>query len=275
VRCKSSTTKRAADSFVVETECTLGPAVIKTRAEVTGDFDTSYVVRKDIGGLVTEQTARWKGANCPGMSSGDISVGDVNKINVRVIKGFVSGRIVDKLPPRRPGQWEVTYMQEIPALPDHAPLDVRLAPSRMCIDPVTDGPTMEIGLGLIGGCAGGDIERRGGERVQDDRCELGGHRQGMKLTISGDFQTTITVRSEHSLGGPLDKMRAMVVIRTAHWLGETCADGMVPGDIIMHGGKAKLNPVRQWDILGNLVKGALEKALPPSDKKLLPPKDSK
>jgi hypothetical protein len=278
-RCKSVTTKRAADHYVVAAECTEGAQTVKSTAEITGDFNSAYTMRTESFGVVTTQTANWQSGDCGGLSPGDINSAGI-KINIKQAAGLLgaAGRIVDKLPPRRAGQWEVSYEQELPGLPDGSPSPpppIRPPPSRMCINAASDSLLMEIGLGLFDLCMGGDLTRQGSEWVVEDRCDAGGFKLTKRTTISGDFQTTITVRSTKKMDGPITKtLTTFVETLTARWVGEACTGGLVPGDIELHG-TTKMNVLssdvgKAMDALDKAM-DALEKLLPPSDKGPPPP----
>jgi hypothetical protein len=279
-KCVSITTKRQDQTYVIETDCAFGPIGDKTKTVITGDFSSAYTTRTEstmngaIGVVTMQSAAKWRSADCPGMKPGDIRTSDGLNLNINVkwMKSLFldpSARPMAQLPPRRPGHWEVRTVHEhlgLSGLPDSALGPTSLPPSRACIDAGTDNETMEVALMPLN-CKGGDMKRTDTGWVLDEKCELGDLKMATKATISGDFQSIITVRVEETTEGLLGS-NALKTIQThaARWVGATCADGMVPGDLVMSNGwKMNVAP------LADLEK--LLQTLPEKDRKLLLPAD--
>jgi hypothetical protein len=165
-------------------------------------------------------------------------------------------RIIDHLPPRQPGQWEVRRVIEMGRSPG-----ISMPPFQICIDPATDAATREFGLNLRACSPDAKISGLGGGQwMIDEQCEIKSglinksdaargvhsfitHKQSRKTTIFGGFQTTFTVRVE-SKPGIADKPDVWVETLAARWVGPSCAEGLVPGDIVY--GMNKYNALRPW-----------------------------
>jgi hypothetical protein len=96
--CKSLSTKRDGKTIVIDADCTLSGKATQSKTVITGDFQSAYTVRSEgtmesDGGkppqatLVT-QTATWKGADCPGMKPGDMTMFGGIKVNIKQIKAL-------------------------------------------------------------------------------------------------------------------------------------------------------------------------------------------
>jgi hypothetical protein len=146
------------------------------------------------------------------------------------------------LPPRKAGQWEMRMVTEKPAG----------GPSmnaQMCIDAATDRDLMDFGLKMSkDSCKRYDVKRAGATWVIDAECTFGPVKSATKTTISGDFQSTVTVRTEgttEGFPGAGKGPQPTLMTQTARWVG-ACADGMRPGDISMGGGiKMNVKQVKQ------------------------------
>lgn len=136
------------------------------------------------------------------------------------------------LPPRKPGQWDMKMVTEKPA---GAPA----FGAQMCIDAATDKDMMEFGLKMSkDSCKRYDVKRTGATWVIDAECAFGKIKSTTKTTISGDFQSSITVRVEgvtDGFPGAGSGPQPTLITQTAKWMG-ACADGMRPGDIMLGGG---------------------------------------
>jgi Protein of unknown function (DUF3617) len=145
---------------------------------------------------------------------------------------LAAGAQLQDLPPRRPGQWEMRMVTE-------KPTGGPSITSQMCIDAATDREMMEFGLKMSkGNCPKFNMKRAGANWVIDAECAFGPVKSVTKTTISGDFQSTMTVRTEGTAegipgagGGP----QPTLVTQTATWKG-ACAEGMKPGDISLGSG---------------------------------------
>jgi hypothetical protein len=153
-----------------------------------------------------------------------------------------------QLPPRKPGQWEARVATEKP------PGGVNLT-AQMCVDANTDRDLLEFGLRLSkDSCTRYDIKRVGANYVIDAACTFGSVKSVTKTTISGDFQSTVTVRSEgttEGVPGAASGPQPVLIVQTSRWTAAACADGMKPGDIALGGG-LKFN-VKQMRQLGDLL----------------------
>ena len=153
-----------------------------------------------------------------------------------------------QLPPRKPGQWDVRMVTEKPAGGPNLN-------AQMCVDANTDRDLMEFGLRMSkDSCTRYDIKRAGASFVIDAACTFGPVKSVTKTTISGDFQSTVTVRSEgttEGLPGAASGPQPVLMVQTARWVAAACADGMKPGDIAMGGG-LKMN-VKHMKQLQNLL----------------------
>lgn len=138
-------------------------------------------------------------------------------------------------PQRRPGHWEIRIVTEKPT---GAPaLD-----TQVCLDAATDRELMEFGLRLSkDACTRFDMKRAGGNLVIDSECSFGSISSSTRTTMSGDFQSTYTIRIEGKTDGvPLPNVakgpQDMLMVQTARWTGASCPDGMKPGDFTLPGG---------------------------------------
>jgi hypothetical protein len=136
------------------------------------------------------------------------------------------------LPPRKPGLWEMRMVTEKPA----GGLNLT---SQMCIDAATDRELMEFGLKMSkGSCKRFDTKRAGAAWIIDAECAFGPVTSVTKTTISGDFQSSITVRIEgttEGMPGTGSGAQPTIMTQTATWKSPTC-EGMRPGDIALGAG---------------------------------------
>ena len=95
--CKKVTTKRDGKTLVIEADCSFGGKVSRTKTSITGDLQAAYTMRTEgtlEGGsngpqtMLTTQTATWKGATCPDMKPGDISLFGGVKMNINQLKAL-------------------------------------------------------------------------------------------------------------------------------------------------------------------------------------------
>lgn len=136
------------------------------------------------------------------------------------------------LPSRRPGLWEISVTIERPSAA--APIV-----TQMCFDAATERDLMEYGLKASkDNCSRLDMKRVGKTWVMDFECTFGKMKSASKATISGDFQSTVTVRIEGTTEGGFagDKgPQSTLITQAAVWKSADCA-GMKPGDIGLPGG---------------------------------------
>jgi hypothetical protein len=139
------------------------------------------------------------------------------------------------LPPRKAGLWEI-----MPAFTAQA-----------CLDPATDKEMMEYGLKMSGTCKQLTSKREGKTIVIDADCTVSGIATRSKTVVSGDFQSSYSVRSEGTMDGAGGKdQQATVITQTATWKGADCP-GMKPGDMTMLGG-IKVN-IKQIKAMSGLL----------------------
>lgn len=93
--CTKRSLRREGDTYIANSECTLGPTKVKSHSETSGDFSSSYTVRvqstfepplmgmKDTN---TFMTATWVGPCAAGQAPGDIILSDGMKMNIKSMK---------------------------------------------------------------------------------------------------------------------------------------------------------------------------------------------
>jgi hypothetical protein len=141
----------------------------------------------------------------------------------------------DSLPPRRAGYWEVRMVTEKP--PGAPPLV-----SQMCVDAATDRELMNFGLRMSKDtCKRYDLKRAGaGWRIEAE-CKFGPVTSVTRTTVTGDFQSSVTVRIEGTSDGlPLPGApkgpQETAMVQTSRWMSAACPAGMTAGDIALPGG---------------------------------------
>jgi len=161
-----------------------------------------------------------------------------------------SGQSLQDLPPRKPGQWEIRMLTEKPG-------GVPEITSQVCIDASTDREIMEFGLRMSEKtCAKYAMKREGKGFVIDAECAFGPVKSVTRTTMTGDFQSSYTVRIEGTMEGGFKGTNAgkgpqpTRMVHTARWAGAACM-GMKPGDITMPGG-VKFN-IKQMKKLQNIL----------------------
>jgi hypothetical protein len=156
----------------------------------------------------------------------------------------LSAQTVD-LPPRKAGLWEITTSFENPkSMPAFT--------AQACLDPATDKEMMEHGLKMAGSCKQMTTKREGKSIVIDADCTVGGIATKSRTVITGDFQSSYTVRSEGTMSGEGVKgQQAMLTTQTGTWKGADCP-GMKPGDMTMFGG-VKIN-IKQIKAMSGMFK---------------------
>lgn len=138
-------------------------------------------------------------------------------------------------PARRAGHWEIRIVTEKP--PGAPAID-----TAVCLDAATDRDLMEYGLRMSkNSCKRFDISRAGASVVIDLECTFGPVSSTTRTTMSGDFQSTYTIRTEGTsdgmpLRGASKGPQEMLMVQTARWTGATCPSGMKPGDFTLPGG---------------------------------------
>jgi hypothetical protein len=143
----------------------------------------------------------------------------------------LSAQTID-LPQRKAGLWEITMSFEKPkAMPAFT--------AKACLDAATDKEMMEHGLKMSGACKQMTVKREGKTIVIDADCTISGVATKSKTVITGDFQSSYTVRSEGTAVMEGSKGQEMLTTQTATWKSADCP-GMKPGDMTMFGG-VKIN----------------------------------
>lgn len=139
----------------------------------------------------------------------------------------------DAFPPRRPGQWEVTMVTEKPA-------GGPTINAQMCLDAATDRELMDFGLRMSkDSCKRYEVKRAGKTWVIDADCTFGPVSSVSRTTISGDFQSSVSIRIEgttEGMPGGGKGPQATLMTQNAKFVSAACAAGMVPGDISLGSG---------------------------------------
>jgi hypothetical protein len=99
--CSRFDMKRAGGNLVIDSECSFGSISSTTRTTMSGDFQSTYVIRiegktdglplpnvpKGPQDMLMVQTARWTGATCPdGMKPGDFTLPGGMRFNIKQAK---------------------------------------------------------------------------------------------------------------------------------------------------------------------------------------------
>lgn len=99
-KCRSLTSKRQGQSYVIDADCTVAGSASRSRIVMTGDFGSAYTVRVEgtvEGGpgaekgpqqMLMTQKGTWKGAECPGMKPGDMTLLGGMKVNIKQLKAL-------------------------------------------------------------------------------------------------------------------------------------------------------------------------------------------
>jgi Protein of unknown function (DUF3617) len=136
-----------------------------------------------------------------------------------------------EFPARKSGQWEIKM---IPETPGGAP-EMSI---QACVDEASDQEMMKAGFSMAEGmCSHQEIRHEGATYVIDSTCNVGPMTTDSHIVISGDFQsaykvniTTVTTGSMAPMAGTNE------MVQEARWVGPQCAEGMIPGDMLMPGG---------------------------------------
>jgi hypothetical protein len=117
---------------------------------------------------------------------------------------------------------------------------------------------MEFGLRMSEKtCATYTMKREDKRFVIDAECAFGPVKSVTRTTMTGDFQSSYTVRIEGTTEGGFKGANAgkgpqpTQMVHTARWVGAACTGGMKPGDIAMPGGM-KFN-IKQMKKLRNIL----------------------
>lgn len=149
-------------------------------------------------------------------------------------------------PARKPGQWDL----DVKAGGDQPGMSMKV-----CLDAETDKAMMQMGTGVAKSiCPGQKVVREGDKIVIDGTCEIGGIKVAGRTEITGDFQSEYTMIMKSDISdAPEGMAKENVIEHKARWVGATCSDGMVPGDMLMPGGiKVNLKSMKgMMDMLGS------------------------
>ncbi|MBL8567494.1 MAG: DUF3617 family protein [Phreatobacter sp.] len=140
-----------------------------------------------------------------------------------------------ELPSRRAGQWEIkTLMEGREGGPEMV--------AQTCTDAATERQMMQLGMGMAGQvCQRYDIRRVGQEYHIETDCQMGPMRSVSRSVMSGDFQSSYSVRIEGAMTMPgQSQPQATNMVQNARWVGAACTGGLVPGDIQTMGQKVNI-----------------------------------
>lgn len=132
------------------------------------------------------------------------------------------------VPARKPGQWK---MEIIPETAGAAPAITM----EVCLDAETDKALMQAGLAMSSGCEVGPKTESGGTMSFDSTCKFGDMSSKSHTEISGDFQSSYSMKITSDMeGGPANTPKHAVMTQNATWIGE--CNGLKPGEMLMPGG---------------------------------------
>lgn len=141
-----------------------------------------------------------------------------------------------EFPSRKAGYWEIRMVDDagssMPAMAVHA-----------CIDAASDKAMMATGLSMTKDmCPKMDMKRDGNAIVIESECKVAGMTSASKTVMTGDFQSSYTVKITGSIdgmpqiAGGKKTPEKMAMTQTAKWLSDKCPDGVKAGDMQMPGG---------------------------------------
>ena len=137
------------------------------------------------------------------------------------------------LPPRKPGQWEMSIQVDTAAMPPQV--------IRMCIDAETDKMLNNKFGGMASQmCSRQEQKKDGDAIILESDCRVGDMTTSSHTVVTGDFNSAYTMKSDVKMGGsnaprgvqagmPQGAMTQQTTIQ-AKYAGD-CASGMKPGDI--------------------------------------------
>lgn len=136
-------------------------------------------------------------------------------------------------PSRKPGLWELKLVPETAGAAPQITM-------QLCLDAASDHDIMAAGLSLSTNSCSVTRSQSAGAIQFDATCDIGGRHTVSHSTITGDFQSSYTLKVvSDSEGGSPVLPRHSVMTQEAKWLG-ACTPGLVPGDMVMPGGR-KIN----------------------------------
>lgn len=149
-------------------------------------------------------------------------------------QAFAAGTI--ELPSRKPGHWEIKMVTEVPSGGPETLI-------QLCIDAETDKLMMEQGMSLTDDmCSKREMKREGDTIVIDAVCTMGPVKSTSHTVISGDFQSSYTMKISGDVDGlPAGRagnagLQQTSMTQHARWLSADCPDGLTAGDMKMPGG---------------------------------------
>jgi hypothetical protein len=170
---------------------------------------------------------------------------------------FADAQALVELPSRKQGHWE---LRMVTAKPGGTPEVV----SQVCIDASTDRQLMEFGLRISKDlCKRYAMKREGKALIIDAECKFGPMKSVTRTTMSGDFQSSYTVKVEGTTEGGFAGLgggkgpQPTSMVQTARWTAAQCGNGMKPGDFTMPGG-IKVN-IKQMQGLQKMLPQVLGK----------------
>jgi Protein of unknown function (DUF3617) len=136
-----------------------------------------------------------------------------------------------ELPARKSGQWDITMITQTPGGAPNMSI-------KACVDQASDQEMMKAGFSMAEGmCSRQEIRQEGATYVIDSTCNVGPMTTESHIVISGDFQSAYNVNVTTVSTGSMAPMAGTnEMVQEARWAGPQCADGMVPGDMLMPGG---------------------------------------
>lgn len=143
------------------------------------------------------------------------------------------------LPPRKPGQWQMSIQVDTAAMPPQI--------IQLCLDQETDKLLNDQFGGMAQSmCSKQEQKKDGDSIVLDSECKLGDMASTSHTVVTGDFNTAYTMKTDIRMTGSnaptgiknITPEGAMTQAQTieAKRVGE-CAAGFKPGDIDLGGGR--------------------------------------
>jgi len=154
-------------------------------------------------------------------------------IAVSLVAGCVAFPVLAdslNIPAHKPGQWKI---EMVPETAGAVPAMV----TQVCLDAETDKALMQMGTAMTGTqCQISQRTEDGGVISFDATCDFGTMKTKSHSVISGDFQSTYTLKITSDIeGGPAKMPKHSVMTQNATWVGE-CSGGLKPGEMLMPGG---------------------------------------
>ncbi|MFC3691375.1 DUF3617 domain-containing protein [Chenggangzhangella methanolivorans] len=143
------------------------------------------------------------------------------------------------LPPRKPGQWEMSIQVDTAAMPPQV--------IRMCLDADTDKMLNNKFGGMASQmCSRQEQKKDGDAIILESDCRVGDMTTTSRTIVTGDFNSAYTMKSDVQMGGsnatrgvqaaaPKGVTSQQTTI-SAKYAGE-CVGDMKPGDIDLGGGR--------------------------------------